>query len=89
MGVPKAVIDTCATDPNLSELPELHRAILQFALKTAREPNTITDADYQALRENDLSESEIMEVAMMAAFMNFINTWADVSGIAVDGEDSP
>jgi uncharacterized peroxidase-related enzyme len=86
MGVPKEVIDTCATDPSLSQLPELHRAILRCALKAAREPNAITDADYQTLRENGLRDAEIMEVAMMAAFMNFINTWADVSGIAVDGE---
>ncbi len=87
MGVPKDVIETCATDPTLSQLPELHRVILRFALKAAREPNAITDTDYQTLRDNNLSDAEIMEVAMMAAFMNFINTWADVSGIAVDGKD--
>ncbi len=85
MGVPKAVIDTCATDPDLSQIPQPHRAILQFALKAAREPNALTDDDFRVLRENDLNDGEIMEVAMMAAFMNFINTWADVSGVTVDG----
>ena len=85
--MPKEVIDTCAMDPHLSQIPQPHRAILQFALKAAREPSAITDEDYQTLRENDLNEEEIMEVAMMAAFMNFINTWADVSGVVVDGEE--
>ncbi|ETX02831.1 MAG: hypothetical protein ETSY1_02140 [Candidatus Entotheonella factor] len=87
MGVPKTVIDTCATDPDLSQIPQLHRAILQFALKAAREPNAISDEDIRALKAHDLKDGEIMEVAMMAAFMNFINTWADVSGITVDGEE--
>lgn len=87
MGVPKAVIDTCTTDLDLSQVPQPHRAILQFALKAAREPNAMTDDDFCRLRENDLNDGEILEVAMMAAFMNFINTWADVSGIMVDGEE--
>ncbi len=87
MGVPKSVIDTCTTDPDLSQIPQPHRAILQFALKAAREPNAMTDDDFCRLRENDLTDGEIMEIAMMAAFMNFINTWADVSDIMVDGEE--
>lgn len=86
LGVPDEVVRSCVEDPNLSAVPEPHRTILKFALKTNRDANSLTDADYDSLKEKGLSKEEIMEVVMMAAFTKFINTWADASGIAVDGE---
>ena len=47
----------------------------------------MTDDNFQTLREFGLNDAEIMEVAMMAAAENFLNTWARVSRIAIDGED--
>lgn len=86
MGVAEEVVRSCVEDPDLAEVPEPHRAILKFALKTARDPNSITDSDYEALAERGLRNEEIMEVVMVTAFTNFINTWADASGIALDGK---
>ena len=86
MGVAEEVIRSCIEDPELAEVPEPHRAILKFALKTARSPGSVTDADYEGLTERGLHDEEIMEVVMVAAFTNFINTWADASGIALDGK---
>ena len=89
MGVPKEVIDSVTTDLRLSQVPPPQRAMLEFAMKVAREPRSVTDEDFQGLRELGVSEGETMEVAMMGAFANFINTWADVSGIPIEGaEDS-
>ena len=87
MGVSQEVIQSCASDPDLAELPPSQRAILKLALKTSRDPLEVTDDDLQTLREFGLNDAEIMEVAMMAAAENFLNTWARVSGIAIDGED--
>ena len=87
MGVPQEVIQSCASDPDLAELPPSQRAILKLALKTSRDPLTVTDDDLQTLREFGLNDAEIMEVAMMAAAENFLNTWARVSQISLDGED--
>ena len=87
MGVPQEVIQSCASDPDLAELPPSQRAILKLALKTSRDPLAVTDGDLQTLREFGLSDAEIMEVAMMAAAENFLNTWARVSQISLDGED--
>lgn len=86
MGVPREVIDSVTNDVSLAKLAPPLRAIVQFSLKTARDPQSITDDDLRGLEQHGLSRGEIMEVAMMAAFSNFINTWADVSDIAVDGE---
>ena len=87
MGVPTEVIDSLTTDLNLAEVTPPQRAILKFALKTAQEPQSITDADFQTLQDYGLSDGEIMEVVMMAAFTNFINTWAEVSGVEIDVEE--
>ena len=88
MGVPTAVIQSCASDPDLAEVPPPQRAMLKFGLKTARSPRSVTDEDVQALRDHGLTDGEIMEVAMVAACSNFLDTWADVSGILVDGEQA-
>lgn len=84
LGVPKDLIDSCARDFNGDRVPKLQRDVLKFALQAAKNPNSLTDADFQALRENGLSDGEIMEVVMMAAFTAFINIWADASAIALD-----
>jgi uncharacterized peroxidase-related enzyme len=87
LGVPTEVIQSCASDPNLTEVPPPQRSILQFALKTTRDPKSVTDEDFQVLRDLGMSDGEIMEAIMMAASANFIDLWADVSRIPVDGEE--
>ena len=87
MGVPTEVIKSCAADPDLADVPPTQRAILQFALKTARAPRSIDDDDFHTLRGQGLSDGEIMEVIMMAAWSNLLNTWTDVTRVPIDGEE--
>jgi len=85
MGVPTEVIESCAKDPDLTHVPPPQRAMLKLGLKTARTPQSVSDEDFQILRDHGLTGGEIMEVIMVAACANFLDTWADVSAIAVDG----
>ncbi len=87
MGVPQEVIQSCASDPELTGVPPPQRAILTLALKTSRDPQSVTDDDFQILRDNGLNDAEIMEIMIMAAAANFLNTWARVSQIPIDGEE--
>ncbi len=84
MGVPAEVIDNLTTDVNLEKLTPPQRAIVRFGVKTAQDPRSVTDDDFETLRGHGFDDGEIMEVAMVAAFSNFINSWADVSGVEVD-----
>ncbi len=61
MGVPAEVIRSCAGDPDLAHVPPTQRAILKFGLKTARNPKSITDEDLQTLRDQGLTDGEIMD----------------------------
>ncbi len=84
LGVSEEIIESCVTDPNLTEVRQPHRAILHFALKVARAPKSVTEDDYHALREYSITDEEILEIIAIAAYCNFINTWADVSGIQIE-----
>ena len=86
LGVAEELVQSCTSDPELTDVPDPQRAILLFALKAAGQPSEVTASDIDALREHGLSEGEIVEVGMMASLCNFINTWAEISGIQVDGE---
>ncbi|NKB71568.1 MAG: peroxidase-related enzyme [Candidatus Latescibacteria bacterium] len=87
MGVPTDVVKSCAADPDLADIPPSQRAILKFALKTTRDPRSVTDEDFQALQRHGLSDGEIMEVIMMAAWSDLLNTFTDVTQVPVDGEE--
>ncbi|NKB71569.1 MAG: peroxidase-related enzyme [Candidatus Latescibacteria bacterium] len=89
LGVSSDLIDSLSTDVNLDKVPPPQRAILQFALQVAQAPQAITDRDVQRLRDFSLSDGEILELIMVAAFTNFINTWSDISAIAIDEVGSP
>ena len=84
LNVPREVIDDITTNLDFSKVPPHQRAILEFALKSSQDPTTITDEHLKALRDFGLSDGEIIEVAMISALTNFINTWSEISGIEVD-----
>lgn len=84
LGVPREVIESCSGDPELKDVPSPNREILLFAKKVAASPKYVTKADHEAMRDLGLSEEEILEVVMLAAFANWTNTWADAAAIPVD-----
>lgn len=87
MGVPNEVVKSCAADPDLAEVPPPQRAMIQFTLKVARDPQGLTDEDFQTLRDFGLSEGEIIELVMISAWSTVINIWTDAMQVPVDGEE--
>jgi uncharacterized peroxidase-related enzyme len=82
MGIDESVIKDCLDDPMSAEIPELHRHITQFAAKSAKNPNSITDDDLNQLRDVGVSDDELIEIGVIVGFSKFLNTWADASGIS-------
>ena len=87
MGVPDEVIKSCAADPELSEVPPPQRAMILFALKLARDPQSLSDEDFKNLRSFGLSDGEIMELIMVSTWATAINIWTDASQVPVDGQE--
>ncbi|MCB9099035.1 MAG: peroxidase-related enzyme [Anaerolineales bacterium] len=86
MGVPAEVVNSCVRDPLTAPIPAAHQQIINFALKINRDPCAVTAEDYELLREHGMSDEEILEVVSMASFAQFLNTWADISAIQIDGQ---
>lgn len=79
LGVSEAVVNSCVSDPDLHAVLQPHRAILQFAVKVSQSPGKIDKADIAELEEQGVTRSEVLEIIALAAYCNFINTWADIS----------
>lgn len=74
-----------ALDSNLAALsPRRVQAIVAFARKCAMEPQSLVADDYQEVREQGVSEEEIVEIISLAALGNFLDTIADSLKLEVD-----
>lgn len=81
LGVSQEMISSCVSDPELRAVQEPHRSILKFAVRVAGTPGQIERRDIEQLKGLGLTRSEILEIVVLAAYCNFINTWADISRI--------
>jgi uncharacterized peroxidase-related enzyme len=64
--------------------PERLRAIMNFVIKGSTDPQGLVEADYEELREQGLSDAEMVEIATTIALGKFMDTLADISKIEVD-----
>ncbi len=78
MGIDESLIDNCLDDPQMRLVPPMYRQVLQFALDAAMDPNAIEDGQFDRLRDSGLNEAEILEIAMVTSYANFLVTWTDV-----------
>src|SRR5688572_18938371 len=76
LGIDEATLQTLIHD--LSDLaPERIRATIEFALKVARAPKSLTREDYDSLREHGVGDDEIVEIVQIAAIGMSENILAD------------
>ena len=59
-------------------------AIVKFAQKVALDPQGLSEPDYEAVREQGVSDGEIMEIISLAALGNYLDTLADAVKSDVD-----
>lgn len=60
--------------------------MLSYAAKLTRSPAAVSEDDIRVLREHGLSDRAILEINLVAAYMNFVNRVA--SGLGVELEKS-
>ncbi len=65
---------------NLDQVtPRRAQEIIRFAVKCALEPLTLTEADYDRVREQGVSEQELVEIIFWASYAMLNDTWADAA----------
>ena len=89
MGVPENVIKSCVVDPELAELPPPQRAVVRFALKAAKNAQTLSDEDYDGLRDFGFSDGEIAEVVFVALTALVLDVWADAGALETEHPLAP
>ena len=70
-------------------MPEKSRDIIQFGIKCARAPQSLSDDDFEKLRAHGLSDSQTTEVIAMSALAVYATTMADAMQLDADEMFSP
>ena len=68
-----ALADQIIADYTQAPLEPAVRAALDYAAKLTREPRGVTEADVQRLREAGYTDQQIVDVAHVAAWFNYVN----------------
>ena len=79
-----ATFDTIRQVMEIPFIPNIHRAIVKFAQKCALDPQGLAEADYEAVREQGVSDVGLMDIIALAALGNYLDTMADAMKIDVD-----
>jgi len=83
LGVNLDLLNSLVRDINSIPDPKTRDMIL-FAVKCSRAPQSLTEADYEMLRQHGLKQSEIMEVVAMSALAVYANIIADATAMEAD-----
>jgi uncharacterized peroxidase-related enzyme len=64
--------------------PQRVQAVIEFAIKVAEDPQSVAAEDYERVREQGVTDEELMEIMLVAALGKFNDTLADAAKIDVD-----
>ena len=80
------VADQLAINPAKAEVTPRQRAMVDFALKVARDSANVGDADYAALQAHGFAREEIWDIAAISAMFAMSNRLANALGILPNDE---
>ena len=83
LGVAPALLESLVQDVDRIADPKV-RSMMKFGLKCSRDPQGLTEEDYESLRQHGLNQSEIMEIIAMSAFAVYANIIADATQMESD-----
>lgn len=66
--------------------PERVRVIIQFSIKMSRDPQSITNEDFDSMREFGVTDEEILEIIIVAAHAVSADIIADTLKVPVETE---
>jgi uncharacterized peroxidase-related enzyme len=79
--------DLAALTENIDALrPERTRDIIRFSVKCALEPRNLEPSDYARLRQQGITDNEIIETVAMCGFAMYAITVADALKLDIDAE---
>lgn len=64
--------------------PRRIKVIVQFALKCASDSGNLVEADYNRVREEGITNEELVEIIALAGLANYLDTLADAMKVDID-----
>ena len=80
------IADQVAVNYRTAEITPRQRAMLDFALRVAREPGRLEEEDFERLREHGFSDEDAWDIGAIAAFFALSNRMADVMALRPNEE---
>ena len=80
------VADQVAINYRKADITPRQKAMLDFALKTSLEAQTIGEADFAALRAHGFSDEDIWDIGAIAAFFALSNRMANLTDMRPNDE---
>jgi uncharacterized peroxidase-related enzyme len=70
------------------EVESRSRALVDYALKLTLQPGTVVKGDLDNLRKVGISDSEMLDVVLLTAYMNYVNRVAEGLGVEHDEQEA-
>jgi uncharacterized peroxidase-related enzyme len=80
------IADQVSTDHRKADITPRQKAMLDFAVKLARTPEAMTDADYQGLHDHGFSDEDIWDIGGITAFFALSNRMAHLIAMRPNDE---
>ena len=80
------IADQVAIDHRKADISSRQRAMLEFAVKLARTPEAMDEADYQSLPEHGFSDEDIWDIGAITAFFALSNRMAHLIAMRPNDE---
>jgi uncharacterized peroxidase-related enzyme len=80
------IADQVGTDHRKADITARQKVMLDFAVKLARAPEAIADADYQSLRDQGFDEDDIWDIGAITAFFALSNRMAHLIAMRPNDE---
>jgi uncharacterized peroxidase-related enzyme len=80
------IADQLGIDHRKADITPRQRAMLDFAVKLARTPEAVDDADYQSLRDHGFGQEDIWDIGAITAFFALSNRMAHLIAMRPNDE---
>jgi uncharacterized peroxidase-related enzyme len=80
------ISEQIATDYTKADISDRQKAMLAFAIKTAKQPAQIDEDDFSALRAHDFEDEDIWDIGAIAALFALSNRMASMAAMRPNDE---
>lgn len=84
-GVEVEAVERLGRDSASAPLDGRTRALVDYALKLTKAPDTVSESDLAALRGQGLNDAAIHDAACVVGYFNFVNRTALGLGVELEG----